>query len=237
MKRLLAILILGLFLSPGTAHAAAILTPTGPVVTLEMDGQNLGLPYRWASADGKHWILESFVDPTEVSPIQFLTATANSDPFLNFAVGFINPFPAPTIFVLTLLVPYVGGPYNQSTLSFASTATDGGGPLGATLLLNTDPHIGNALVDAVAVTGLSTGCAITPPPDSQSCFSGADSTVGVATLPAGFFGVRINFMLSPNDSFSASGQHDLTNAAVPEPATVLLIGTGLVAALRRRFVN
>jgi hypothetical protein len=166
-----------------------------------------------------------------------LNASGSPDPFLNYAVGFINPFAATTSFTLTILMPYVGGPYNSLTLSHSSNATDGNASGGATVGLNVDPNVANALLDGVIETGLDTGCTIIPPPNSQTCFAGADSTVAVASGAAGTFGVRLDFTLSPGDLYAATGRVELDNSAIPEPSTYFFIGTGLAAlvAFRRRL--
>jgi hypothetical protein len=70
-----------------------------------------------------------------------------------------------------------------------------------------------------------------------TCFGDAISTVPVASGVAGMFGTRMSFILSPGDQYAATGRVELVNAVVPEPATGLLIGVGLMAALRRRYVR
>jgi hypothetical protein len=234
MKKSLIFLLL-MLLIPGLSLAAIMV----PEASLMVNGERVEIPAEWQPEnDGKTWTL-NWLDPTGDHPVQNISVVGQTDPFINYAVGFINPFNSQTAFVLTLIVPYVGGPYNQSKLSHSSTATDGDDSGGATVGLNTELHKASALVDGVVVTGLATGCSITPPPSSQSCFTGADSIVPVVSGATGTLAVRLSFTLSPNDSYSATGKHTLENSSVPEPSTFLFVGAGLLAvgALGRRVTR
>ena len=56
-----------------------------------------------------------------------------------------------------------------------------------------------------------------------------------STLPWEFFGVSISTRnLTPNGAPGAVISTDIRNTAVPEPATMMLLGTGLLAAFRAR---
>lgn len=56
-----------------------------------------------------------------------------------------------------------------------------------------------------------------------------------ATLPWEFFGVSISTTgLAPNGTAGTVNSSDIRNTAVPEPATMMLLGTGLLAAFRAR---
>jgi hypothetical protein len=236
MRPLLTVFVIGVLMAPLPANASAILSPQA---TLLVNNENVPIPGEWVTDDGgKHWRFRSAATPAAVSPLEFLTGEGNIDPFLNYSVGFVNPFSSTTTYVLTILMPYVGGPYNEMTLSHSSTVTDSDSSGAATVSLDADAHVANAVLDAVVTTGLGTGCAMTPPPNPQTCFSGPDSTVAVASAASGVFGIRLNFQLSANDSYSTTGRVDLANAAaVPEPTTVMLVATAMVATLRRRRIR
>ena len=230
MKKFLAAMSFAALLCPTISEAALI--STDPRAGLLVNGVDSGIIFNWQSTDGKVFTLD-FVSTS--GPLRDLHVIADTDPFINYSLGFVNPFNAPATLTLTILVPYVGGPYDLLTLSHSSTASDGLRD-GGSVSLDVDPHIANGSLDGVIVTGLSTGCLIAPSAVDQACFSGPDSTVGVSSLVAGFLGLRVNFTLSPDeDSYDAEG--NLTLSSVPEPATLLLIGTGIAAIVRRRVAH
>jgi hypothetical protein len=220
-----------------TSALASAATLPGPQAELIVNGESVVIPADWRSPDeGKTWQLR-WQDQSGTHPLQFLEVDADTDPFLNYAVGFINPFPSSTSFVLNLTMPFVGGPYNQETLNHASTITDGGGGAGATVGLNTELNVASALLNGLVVSGLdSDGCSI--PGGSGICFAGPSAITAVSAGATGTFGLRLSFALSGNDAFSSSGNVilDNNNTVVPEPSTYLFIATGLagMAALRLR---
>ena len=228
MKKFLAVVSFAALLCPSPSAAAVI-----PIAQLLVNGVDSGILFDWQQPAPDLFTL-NYADTTGQSPLQSLRVTADIDPFLDYSLTFINPLDHTIPVSLTILMPYAGGPYDLVILSHSSTVGDGlrdGGTLG----LDLQPHIANALLDFVTVTGLSTGCAIAPAAVGQTCFSGPDSTVGVLSGPTGVFGVQVNFTLTAFDAYSASGRVTLTS--VPEPATLLLIGTGIAAIVRRRVAS
>jgi hypothetical protein len=234
LKKFLIALFVTATMAVGISSAGIIDEPP-PQPELIVNGEPVPVPGEWI-LQGETWIF-NFRSTDPNYPLQNLLAAGNPDPILNYAVAFINPFAVTSTFTLNLLLPYIGGPYNSFTLSHSSNAADGNLNGTATVGLNVEANVANGLLDGVVVTGLETGCTITPPPNSQSCFSGADSTVAVASAAAGTFGVRLDFTLSPGDLYSATGVVELTNTAIPEPTSVILSLTGFGAFLffaRRR---
>ena len=231
MKRSNLVLLL-LLLSAAFLPAAVV----SPAISLMAGNESLDIGGRWSPIDdgSKIWTL-NWLDTSGESPIQSLSLVANTDPFINYGIAVLNPFAVTTSFTVTITSPYVGGPYNNVTLSHASTATDGDGNDDATVTVDTEASVANAVLNGAVVTGLSTGCMINPPPDSQSCFSGADSSVAVLAPAAGTFGLKLSFKLSPFDLYSTTGRVTLQNVIVtpndpvPEPVTMLLCGLGLTA--------
>ena len=228
MKKFLAVVSFAALLCPSLSEAAVI---SEPRAFLLVNGVDSGIVFDWRTTDNKVFTLD-YVSTS--GPLRDLHVIGDSDPFLNYTLSFVEPFNSTTAVSLTIVMPYTGGPYDLVTNSHSSTASDGlrdGGTVG----LNVDAHIANALLDAATVSGLSTGCAIAPAAVGQTCFSGPDATVGVSSNASGIFGVRVTFTLSPLDAYAAEGRVTLTS--VPEPATLLLLGTGIAAILRRRVVN
>jgi hypothetical protein len=72
-------------------------------------------------------------------------------------------------------------------------------------------------------------------PAPQTCFPEDETMVGVSSLTTGLFQARTSFTLQGGDTLQASGNVTLGNVIeAPEPSSMVLIGTALVAALRVR---
>jgi hypothetical protein len=155
MKRIVVLLVLVLFVSSGSANASALISPE---LMLQVNGEKLAVSGDWIQQEEKQWTFRFNPSTDSDYPLQQLSLVGNTDPFLNYTVGFVNPFSSPTAFVLTILMPYVGGPYDQVSLQHASTITDQDRSGSASVGLNTDSHVSTALLDGAVVIGLSTGC-------------------------------------------------------------------------------
>jgi hypothetical protein len=232
-------LLLAITMATGVASAVQIVDAPAAAVNMWVNGQRVNVPAEWESSEnGKIWSLDwNSTDPA--FPLQSVLAFGNIDPTLNYAFSLFNSSGAAISFEIEFILPYIGGPYNTFTLSNSSTAADANLSGNATVELYLQPNIANGLLDGTRVTGLGTGCSITPPPTDQTCFAGSDTTVPVLSNATGEFSVRIGLTLSPGDTYATSGVATLENTAVPEPAAYLFVGSGLlaVAAFRRRLVR
>ena len=156
-------------------------------------------------------------------------------------------------------VAIAGAPTNNNVFTVTGTASGQGGSTFGSLSFNTNPD-NNFITITGCIPGLSVGlnasgqCAPVELMDGFfSSFSGGSNglvsaigedvknqqllnAIGWAnTLPWEFFGFSITTAgLNPNGTPGAVISTDIRNTAVPEPATMMLLGTGLLAAFRAR---
>lgn len=157
------------------------------------------------------------------------------DPFVQFAFGVANFTNAPLSYLFLFSSPYVAGPYNTLTASLSSSFTDGGQQPNGSVSIN--PFSMSALVDGFPYLTLTTPCSFSGTPGSSgSCPSGMDAT-NLLSLTSGTLSAGLSFTISARDLISVNGRVDLLNREVSEPATLALLGAGLLglAFIRRRI--
>jgi hypothetical protein len=171
-----------------------------------------------------------------------VNAVYNTDPFITFGATTTNLVPGATTFAFLFGTPIVPGFYSSASSTGGVTVTNG--PAGVTT-------VDNSAVAPVYITGYGTlglvptdlgvglgtlPCVAGPGAVSTTCNQGTASS----TFPAAFYDNLEALLTYTQDNVASvaswSGRVDL-NAAVPEPASLLLLGVGMLAGagfLRRR---
>lgn len=159
---------------------------------------------------------------------------AQSDPFVDYGFSIENTGATPLTVSFTVSSPYVGGPYNMLTDSFSDSVTDSGNTPDGQVTIGVPAGITDVnqpFIDAMNADGINPGCVVTGPKgfSSPGCVSTSTfNNVTVSTATSGTFGIKVNFILSAGDIYTINGRTALTSSLVPEPATVGMLGAGLL---------
>jgi hypothetical protein len=228
-------------LSAGPALAATITLQVGDTVIENLPaGQSTYDP----ETDVTHWYLtdaQGDVSPTNTwggtgvgVVVAEMEAWLKEDPFVTNNLTIINPLPFAQTYTFTITLPISAFAYNATIASSIGVSV-------------TDTTSGVVTASSVSPTGIYSGqvnggtiLTLMAHPTSVSCNTGtgcsntaADNTA-LPQLPAGpgvatSIGIQLKFTLSAFDQASITSRFEIIDAVVPEPGTLALLGSGLVA--------
>ncbi len=169
--------------------------------------------------------------------------TADPDPFVNAVVGVTNNSPVTQVYVFTISLPIFPA-LPSPTLSGGSTTaglTDANGNGSATLSALPALSMYLGMIDGVGVLPL-----LPPGPGALTIgpggipFSSVSTSVNAVppAVPTGaalsFISIRHAFSLSPGDLAAFTSAFVVIPDNIPEPATLALLGGGMLMLARRR---
>jgi hypothetical protein len=234
------------FVAAGPALAVSFSIQVGedPAIDLAPSGnyytdEGSGITFWWLQTDDG-----TPVDPsnpyTEIAGLQItgMNAALKEDPFVTNNISFVNTTAFQQTYTITVNLPIP---------AFAYDATIGSS-LGVTV---TDSDGVSVSADSVTPDGIYSGqvngltiLTLMPDPTSVGCVGAGCSAAqsdngGVPQLPAvpgvaNSIGIQLQFTLSAFDQVGITSRFEIIDA-VPEPASVVLIGLGLGALVLRRL--
>jgi hypothetical protein len=245
LRVILALLVAVALSAP--VHASAVLTPTAQICVSPAGTQNGVIPTIAVENGAQPYCTGATVTPDSLDPKLFnlaatsefqgmwsatLEATANIDPFIQYAVAVTNNTDNPLQFLVSLFTPIVAVPYDRYEGEVQGMLTDG---QTNGVLLET---VGGDLI----VTNYAGGNFLFATGGGKNTPGAFGGSVSITVIPQVYdsLAVDIAFILSGGgDSLTISGRSEVFPARqdeIPEPGTSLLFGTGLLGFLAfRRF--
>jgi hypothetical protein len=233
---------------PSTSAVAAPGPPPLVLALAQVAGQTVCVdlsPFVETLGDKMYQLQAAGIGLGGLGTLDQISATFNTDPFITFGATTTNAIPGTVTYAFLFGTPIVPGFYNLASSSGGVSVTPGAVNNTTVSASPIGPYVsGYGTLGAVA-TSLNVDNPTFTAPDGATCL--ATTATHTCTLPLvnggapGFYD-NLEALLTYNQDDLASvaswsGRVDLVAAVVPEPSTIALTVTGLVALVgvaRRR---